>query len=654
MALTLFVASSATAQTPPPPIAIDVIVTAERGDSERDHLAVATAVLDRQAIASRPVVSLADAIQHLPGFQIVAGDASATPATIARGFFGGGEAEYVTLLVDGVPWNDTESGVAPWHLLPALSIERIEAVRGPASATYGDTAIGGVIQVFSSKPVDRSWRASVDGGSFESASASLGVTQSIGTASVQSVAAYRRGKGFRQHNGLSIGHVTAAVSGGVTRPWSARVLFNGAERDEPGPLEASASRLSPATSQSMFQLDHESIRRTTAAAHYGIATAAVTSRILGSLTVRNVNRIRTLLLAPGIGDRADRAIDAFTFGVSIENTVDRGAGLWRGRWRFGGDVFRDVLATSYGAPAVSENTTHSDPRRARLAAFASHALDLGARTSIVAGIRWDRIHDRAAADRVSHQAWSPRAGVTVVFGHGLTLFSQASQSFKTPTLDQLFDSRPFPDFQGGTLRISNAALLPQRAASIEGGIRQSVARHRWELLIYRMQVKDEIDFDPATFSYGNIGRSRHDGVELDVRAFRGARLSAGATYASSRVYPAERAARVRQLKNIPRHLFRSDATLRLPFRTTVFAQYTRTAGAYADDDNTVPLAGRSTIDMRISKSMSRWTLRVDALNVTNHRYEEIGFLLRDFRGRPAAYFYPAAPFSFRIGADVSF
>ena len=37
---------------------------------------------------------------------------------------------------------------------------------------------------------------------------------------------------------------------------------------------------------------------------------------------------------------------------------------------------------------------------------------------------------------------------------------------------------------------------------------------RWRLVAYRQILENEIDFDPATFRYGNIGRSRHEGIEL--------------------------------------------------------------------------------------------------------------------------------------------
>ena len=51
------------------------------------------------------------------------------------------------MLVDGVQVNDVDSGLVDWNLLPLDRIRRVEIQRGPASALYGDTGLGGVIHL---------------------------------------------------------------------------------------------------------------------------------------------------------------------------------------------------------------------------------------------------------------------------------------------------------------------------------------------------------------------------------------------------------------------------------------------------------------------------------------------------------------------------
>ena len=56
------------------------------------------------------------------------------------------------ILLDGVPLNKTAGGTVNWHLLTPEEIERIEVVKGPGSALYGNNAMGGVINIITKKP----------------------------------------------------------------------------------------------------------------------------------------------------------------------------------------------------------------------------------------------------------------------------------------------------------------------------------------------------------------------------------------------------------------------------------------------------------------------------------------------------------------------
>jgi outer membrane receptor protein involved in Fe transport len=406
----------------------------------------------------------------------------------------------------------------------------------------------------------------------------------------------------------------------------------------------------------MFRFDRDVARRGHAALRYGIAKDRFTSTLLARVTARTGDRRRTLLLAPGVHDRADREISSGSVGLSLENSVDDTAIPGSsGRIRFGVDVSRDAIDTVY-RPVSDAGAPSTDPtgavavHRWRLAGYATQFVEVGPRVTLSAGVRWDGLRDQLdVGDRMVHEAWSPRAGAVVALANGVAVFGQVSRAFKAPTLEQLFDPRPFPDFRGGTFLISTPALRPQRATNVEGGVRQSLGRLRWEVVVYRMRVRDEIDFDPRTFTYANIGRSAHDGVEAEMSAFQGGPLAIDVNYTWTRATPADSA---NQLKNIPRHVLRPGMTLLLPASTTVYAGYTRTSGAFADDDNRVNLDDRSTIDVRIAKQVSRLRLRLDLVNVGADRYEEVGYVLPDFRGGVVPYFYPAPGFSAAAGVDI--
>jgi len=654
------VGSSQTSK-PVPTFETEVVVTAERADENRERLATSTSVLTGAQLELRPATTLGDAVHTLPGFQILSADASGiAPAAIARGFFGGGEAEYVKVLWNGIPLEALESGLVDWRQVPLFAVERVEATRGPASAVYGDAALGGVVQVFTRTPETRSARVTGFAGSFGSASAGIEFGQPIGSVSAVAIGSYHRSEGARSRSGLEegLGSVSFQHSSGG-RQWSARGYVNYSQREEPGALTGVQLLTDRTTADPLFAFDREHSRRSSGAMRYGLTAGRLTSSAIVHISHRSGDRLRTLLLAPGLSDRAHRDVSTLNLTGAFENSLATSFAGVPGDLRFGADLSRSALDTRYRAVSNSGVIggvvgTH-DGGRSQLSGYATQSLDVGTRAIVHAGSRWDVIRDRDADQgAASHSAWSPRLGAVVRLGARTSLFAQASRAFKAPTLDQLFDPRPFPDFRGGTFLVSNAALRPQRAVNVEGGLRGATPRYRWEAVVYRMKVRDEIDFDPATFTYANIGRSTHDGVEVDVELFRASAIRLSANYGWTRVFSDAAGPARRQLKNIPRHLVRPDVTIMLPRGLTINARYTHSAGAYADDDNQVPLGGRSTIDARVAKRFAKLVARLDVLNLNDDRYEEVGYVLPDFRGGRVPFFYPAPGTAIRAGLEVNF
>jgi outer membrane receptor protein involved in Fe transport len=231
----------------------------------------------------------------------------------------------------------------------------------------------------------------------------------------------------------------------------------------------------------------------------------------------------------------------------------------------------------------------------------------------------------------------------------IAVYGQVSRAFKVPTLDQLFDPRPLPDFRGGTFTLSNERLAPQRAVNVEAGISGN-GLIRWSALAYRMAVDDEIDFDVRTFSYANIGRSRHAGLELEMAAgWR--RLRPSLTYAHTRVARVDDS---RQLKNVPRHRFTVGVDLDLPWAVGGHARLTRAQDMFLDDEHLFRASASTTLDLRLRRPLGRAAVFVDAFNLLDDRYEEYGFTLADFTGRPVPFVYPGAPRSARIGLALGF
>jgi vitamin B12 transporter len=123
----------------------DIIVTATRLAGEQAGSNVT--VLDAESIAARNPASAADLLRDLPGVFV-----QQSGGSVVSVFTRGAKPNFTLVLLDGVKANDptnTRGGSYDFSTLDLNDIERVEFVRGPASAIYGSDAVGGVINIIS-------------------------------------------------------------------------------------------------------------------------------------------------------------------------------------------------------------------------------------------------------------------------------------------------------------------------------------------------------------------------------------------------------------------------------------------------------------------------------------------------------------------------
>ncbi|MFH0889501.1 MAG: TonB-dependent receptor [Planctomycetota bacterium] len=132
----------------------EVIVTAPRLKNQADDIPSSITIINNEDIRNSPFEKVEDILRTTTGvnvnyhyaINIVSGN---RPVNL-RGT--GGYGERTLVLVDGIPQNNAYNGWVEWSQIPKESIERIEIMRGPASALYGSNAMGGVINIITKKP----------------------------------------------------------------------------------------------------------------------------------------------------------------------------------------------------------------------------------------------------------------------------------------------------------------------------------------------------------------------------------------------------------------------------------------------------------------------------------------------------------------------
>ncbi len=133
------------AQTESAAVLPETVVTATRTATRTDALLSDVVLIEGKALAESGGRTLSEVLSRTAGLQISSNGGLGKQSGV---FVRGTESRHVLLLVDGVRVGSSTAGTASFDNLPLASIERIEVLKGPASALYGSDAVGGVVQVF--------------------------------------------------------------------------------------------------------------------------------------------------------------------------------------------------------------------------------------------------------------------------------------------------------------------------------------------------------------------------------------------------------------------------------------------------------------------------------------------------------------------------
>ena len=140
----------------PPSILETVVVTPGRTEQRLGDTPASVNVVSAEEIEASPAVVADDVLRSVPSFSLFrrASSVVAQPTTQGvslRGIGPSGQSRTLVLL-DGVPFNDPFGGWVYWTRIPMVSEDRIEVTEDTASGLYGNYAMGGVINIVTSRP----------------------------------------------------------------------------------------------------------------------------------------------------------------------------------------------------------------------------------------------------------------------------------------------------------------------------------------------------------------------------------------------------------------------------------------------------------------------------------------------------------------------
>ena len=517
---TAVVTSIAAAQTAPALPA--VVVTATRTERTVDDAPVRTEVVGREEIERTRAVTLKDALENVPGLQLREVHGKSGYEVTLQGM----TSDQVLVLVDGLPITASTGSTVDLGQYLLAAVDRVEVVKGAASAQYGSAAMGGVINVIT-RPIQPgfSGQVTVDAGS-------------RGSQDVSSWPARKHGQ-FLLEGGTET--LRARLSGDAIKDAGFAVNPDGwARQGDAVERQQIALRLAwhPSRSGEVWAeagtyAEDDEQRYTTYVPPNEVLqrkTEEITrDRIASGARWTFENGVA--VQAKGVSEGYDSESIEYAGGAAGSRrnaelrmrhlTLQTDLPAWAGQlWQFGADVHEETLdQTVNGVPELDGN---GKAKRSSNELFVQNDIVLGNDWELLLGARY-----QDDSDFGGHLA--PKASLKVnVYSSGDwrgVLRASVGQGYRVPNLKERHYR--FDHSSIGYVVIGDPNLKPESSDSVQlGGTFDFGPAVKVDANLFYNRVKDLIQIDQdngvpvngiTEYRYENVGRARTQGLEAAVR-----------------------------------------------------------------------------------------------------------------------------------------
>lgn len=477
-----------------------VVKDSQRLPESFDQRYASTQVLTRDDLdrLSPSAPSITQALAMLPGVTVAQNGGPGAAASVS---IRGSSASQVAVFIDGIRVGSSTTGIAEWADLPTEAFERVEVISGPAAASFGANAVGGVVQLITRRAANQPNQTTISAGggsnkTFDTAIRTSGTLSPNGPLPALSGLTYSLG--LHDYN-------TAGID--ATRPWA----YGHEDGRNPYHAQDVDARLGYARgdwSISTFALYHRSdlsydnagganrqrdYQLTTGAAfHLDISPTTQFDQSVGYATDRQ------FLYANNPAIPTDQ-INSTRFSTTTSLThQERGHSLFglplSGETKIAYDFTREQAFLPVDIPG-------GVPTRNDSAISLHQSVKLDTVTLFLAG-RHEIIAGQAVNTGNTALAWAITPTYTARLSYG--------NAFRLPTFNDLY----YPGF-------GNPDLQPERSNSVEAALDATTSIGTFTAAVYQTRVHNLISFDAETYLPVNIGRARIQGIDLSYKGSLG-------------------------------------------------------------------------------------------------------------------------------------
>jgi len=634
----------------------EVNITAMRQQKLKENIPARIDIISNKEIDFYPNTNIDNCLQGIANVYVNRswGIFSKNSSVTMRGLNG---TSRVLVLLNGTPLNFSAGGGINWHMIESDLVERIEVLKGPASALYGNNAMGGVINIITKKD-QNAFKADVNlfGGTYKTYGGKLNLASNYIKNSKgmywSANAFYRQGDGYiivpedeRDSTDTKLGlkEYSLGLSTGYQINQNNKIDFRfeyyDDKRDE---------------GTQIYEKDGSYLKYTTKnyQGSYTGKAGGIDIYLKSFYHKQDYYQHSERLNQTGdsykLYDRIQLSED-YGFWLNMVKKIFKNHEISFGSDYKRGSIYaQDIYFTSTDFYERGGNTNY-------YALFAqTESLFINEKLIINLGLRADLAQFRNGYltvedptpvtafetqfstnyDETSWSDWSPKIAMQYKLNNKFRIYGSFSAGFMPPTLDDMVSSRKVSK----GFKIANPYLKPETLINYETGL-DIIPNHKLKFQVstyysighdfqYFVSNGDTVDIDKPVVRRENVGKAEIYGIETsaEMKIANYLVLKANYTYNQSKITEFNSDTK-KEIENLtgkflaetPSHqaycgLFLTNKYI----NTSLVANYV--GEMWADEFNTEKLDAYTTLDIRFQKQLKQFNVDLTIQNILDNQY----------------------------------
>ncbi len=531
-----------------------------------------------------------------------------------------GGKSYTIPMLDGMPLESPYEGATQrLDRVNTSDIERIEVIKGPASALYGNNAFGGVVNVVSnSAPEEFEAKVSIETGQYNR------LRTGVNLGGKADKFGYFFDANIRQLDGMrdEAKNDKDQLSGKLSYELNANDIISTR-------IEHIAESVNTRGDLTQEQIDNNPTQAGKLSSSYELKQEAISVRAqleigMGDLDMQLARREKETNGVSRFRGPQDENDLGYTARVVYFLPLDS-SGITLGTDIYAGDI-KTKQYDRKDLNFAGDYTEYSSSLNIN-AYFAQYQIELMTHLNLIAGLRYEDINITASnySEEANFDDLAPKLGLTYQVNSDSLLWFGASRGFYAPHMSHLFSPKS-----------GNPDLKPEEALNIELGYRGSYENWAWDMSIYHNDISNYLVTQELMDGQGNEYEHTSNAGQVNVKGVESVfeytpdsdnwRLGLTHTYARNTYDSfvqstpgAKDDLSGKELRRSPKHhanvrfAWLSVEDLVIELEADLYSRY------YADDANSqeAEFTRGERLNLRVSYDINNWSLWVHGLNLTD-------------------------------------